>query len=316
MGTHFAVLKQLHPNDAADFHMSCLDYITGKVGKYVQQERSNKSKEVKQRLAAKRGQAMVFWKCLSLLLAPINGRDALRLRDQMESWLHARAGSGFDRQTIASSKHKMWDGYKAYEKKLMQIMSKDGNLKAASQRVVQASQAEAARAKGKKRARQEVEEEDDEDDGARERSESLTPTPDDPVPAPATKAKSTGRQGRSKALTRQESRLDMDVDEDGPAQEADANDAEAEAGTEEEGQAEEEEPAEEEEEEDLDLSQLGDGEMDIDLDLELDNDLDFANADFPILTQGSADGRSRAGSRARSVSVEPVMKKKRTTMVL
>jgi cohesin complex subunit SA-1/2 len=295
-GTHFSVLKQLHPGDAADFHISCLDYITAKIGKLAQQERSNKSKEVKQRVAAKRGQAMLFWKCLSLLLTPINGRDALRLRDKMESWMEARGS--FSRQTIASSKHKSWEAYKAYEKRLVQIMSKDDNLKAASQRVVReqatrATQAQAA--KGTKRSRQEVEDDAEEDEDAdRQRSESLTPTPEEPVPARTATGKQDQCRGKRTALARRDSMMDLD--------DAAADDDEA-----------EEEQEQGEGDDDLDLPTVPNlEEDDIDIDLELENDLDFANADFPILTQGE---RGRGESRARSVSVEPVMKKKRTAMV-
>ena len=291
MGTHFTVLKQLHPGDTADFHLSCLDYITNKVGKYIQQERSNKSKDIKQRLAAKRGQAMTFWKCLVGLLAPVNGRDALKIRDQMEAWIEERTGA--TRLAIAMSKSRAYDGYKAYEKKLITIMGRDENVKMASQRVVRDQQAQAKggnvkageKEKGKKRSREVIEEDEEEGEegaGGRDRSESLTPTPDEP--APKTKALPKGKDLRRGASM-------MDIDEDDAAED--------------EGDAQQEEEGEE------DLPEVPDMDVDLDLDLELENDIDFANADFPILTQ-----RSREGSRARSVSVEPVQKKKRNTVIL
>jgi cohesin complex subunit SA-1/2 len=135
-GNHFAVLKHLHPDDAQNFHTGSISRIFAKIATYVAQERRTGRKETKAHYAAKRAQCLTIFKCLILLLGPVNGRGALKIKSEMESGLRNVVG-------VAAGVNKMWEGLKAYEKRLVLIASKDSNIRAGAARVVEQQEEEA-----------------------------------------------------------------------------------------------------------------------------------------------------------------------------
>ena len=120
-GTHFAVLKQIHPSDVCDLHKSSLDYLARRIFGYVKQEHSTKSKTVKERAQEKITQALSFFRILLQLLGPVIGRDALTIRSHLEDVIR---GTG-----VKMGTPKGWEAYKAYEKKLISIAGKDPGVK-------------------------------------------------------------------------------------------------------------------------------------------------------------------------------------------
>jgi hypothetical protein len=154
-GNHFTILKHLHPTYAQDFHIESIGKAFEKISTYVAQERRATKKEIKGRYAHKRAQVLGIFKCLIQLLGPVNGRGALRIKSEMESRLQEVG--------IEVSGNRMWEGYRAYEKRLVLIASKDSNIRAGAARVVE-QEAEA--------------EEDGEQEIEREGTEkSVSPTP-------------------------------------------------------------------------------------------------------------------------------------------
>jgi cohesin complex subunit SA-1/2 len=161
-GNHFTVLKHLHPNDAQEFHTDSIKAAFVKISSYVAQERRATRKDVKARYAHKRAQVLGIFKCLILLLGPVNGRGALTIKSEMENGLR---GVG-----IEISSNRMWEGYRAYEKRLVLIASKDSNIRAGAARVVEQE--------AEQEAEQEQEEEEQQEEGT-EKSVSPTPRPAD-----------------------------------------------------------------------------------------------------------------------------------------
>jgi len=131
-GNHFTVLKHLHPNDAQDFHTESIEAAFAKIATYVSQERKASKKDDKSRYAKKRAQALTIFKCLIQILGPVNGRGALNIKSEMENGLREIG--------IEVSGNRMWEGYRAYEKRLVLIASKDSNIRAGAARVVEQEQ--------------------------------------------------------------------------------------------------------------------------------------------------------------------------------
>jgi cohesin complex subunit SA-1/2 len=136
-GNHFTVLKHLHPNDAQDFHTESIEAAFIKIATYVSQERKASKKEDKGRYAKKRAQVLTIFKCLIQLLGPVNGRGALNIKSEMENGLREIG--------IEVSGNRMWEGYRAYEKRLVLIASKDSNIRAGAARVVEEQEQEVER---------------------------------------------------------------------------------------------------------------------------------------------------------------------------
>lgn len=97
--------------------MASLDYISRQISTYVKQEKASRSKEVKMRMAKKRNQALGFFKVMILLLGPISGRDAIRIRSHAEEVME---GTG---APVGATK--AWDPYRTYEKRLVMVASRD-----------------------------------------------------------------------------------------------------------------------------------------------------------------------------------------------
>ncbi|KAL1409808.1 cohesin complex subunit [Vanrija albida] len=134
-GTHFTILKQIHPGDVYDLHINAIDWVFRKISALVKQQAQKESKEAKARINTKRGQLYSFFRPLALLLGPIVGRDALRIRAHLESVVD---GSGAAVQTRASA------AYKAYEKRLVSAAGKDTAPKAQPTRAAPRPQKSAA----------------------------------------------------------------------------------------------------------------------------------------------------------------------------
>ena len=126
-GTHFSVLRQIHPSDVYDFHISSSDYITHQIANFVKLEKSQRSKEARSRSVKKRYQALSFFRALALLLGPVTGKDAVRIKRYLEEAML--------KTDVQMSVHKGWDAYRMYERRLVLISSKDPSVKMASKRV-------------------------------------------------------------------------------------------------------------------------------------------------------------------------------------
>ncbi|OCF78437.1 cohesin complex subunit SA-1/2 [Kwoniella mangroviensis CBS 8886] len=158
-GNHFTVLQQLHPSDVCDFHLEALDYISRRISNYVKQEVATKNREQKSRLQIKRFSAITFFKVLIQLLSPITSPDALKIKAHLDDAISSVG--------VEVTVHKGWEPYRAYEKKLISIASKDPNVKvAANKKVQQAQQAE-------EETEREMDEEDEEEE---DQENNVTPT--------------------------------------------------------------------------------------------------------------------------------------------
>lgn len=121
-GLHFAVLKQIHPDDVYDLHIQNLDWLFKKIGVLVKQQAAKDTKDAKARVHKQRTRVLTYFRALSLLLGPVTGRDALRIRNQLEKAADACGASTHVRSSPA---------YRAYEKRLVAIAGKDTGLKVA-----------------------------------------------------------------------------------------------------------------------------------------------------------------------------------------
>lgn len=129
-GSQFAILRQLHPSDVCDFHLEALDFVSRKFSTTVKQEGNARNKEQKSRLTRKKWAVLTFFKVLVPLLGPVTGKDALKIKAHLEDVI--------DSSGVQLTTNKGWDGYRAYEKRLIGIASKDPNVKMmASKKVVE-----------------------------------------------------------------------------------------------------------------------------------------------------------------------------------
>lgn len=115
------VLRQLHPDDVHDFHVTCIDIVCRKLTSAVRTLKSAKSKSAKDHASSRIAQTLTFFKALIHTLGPVRGPDAVKIRDHLES---AVEGTG-----AVVSAARQWDGYRMYEKRLMGIASKDAEVR-------------------------------------------------------------------------------------------------------------------------------------------------------------------------------------------
>lgn len=80
-------------------------------------------------MTRKKWAVLTFFKMLIPLLGPVTGKDALKIKAHLEDVI--------DSSGVQLTTNKGWDGYRAYEKRLIGIASKDPNVKMASKRVVE-----------------------------------------------------------------------------------------------------------------------------------------------------------------------------------
>ena len=100
--------------------VQAIDWVMKKVATLVKQQAAAKDKEARTRLAAKRARVLTFFKPLTLVLGPVSGRDALRIRNHLEELVESSGGPTGTRSSA---------GYRAYEKRLVSIAGKDADLK-------------------------------------------------------------------------------------------------------------------------------------------------------------------------------------------
>ena len=122
-GTHFTILRQIHPSDVCDLHLASLDFLSRKLANYVKQTKmtGRKSATTQAHGQAKMDQTLTLFKVLVNLLGPIGGREALRIRQKMDdTWRTSgvKPGNG-----------KGWDGWRSYEKRVTNIAMKDPTIK-------------------------------------------------------------------------------------------------------------------------------------------------------------------------------------------
>ena len=81
-GTHFTILRQIHPSDVCDLHLSSLDFLSRKLANYVKQTKmtGRKSATTQAHAQGKIEQSLTLFKVLINLLGPIAGREALRIK--------------------------------------------------------------------------------------------------------------------------------------------------------------------------------------------------------------------------------------------
>lgn len=136
-GTHFTVLKQIHPDDVYDLHVGAIDWLFKQVRVLVKQQLAKDNATAKQQVAKKRGQLFHFFRPLALLLGPITGRDALRIRSHLEKTI--------DDSGVAETQARNSSAYKAYEKRLVAVAGKDSELKVAARKSPPAKASKAAK---------------------------------------------------------------------------------------------------------------------------------------------------------------------------
>ena len=127
-GTHFTVLKQIHPSDVADLHISCIDYVGRRLAPVFKALHATgtgvKAKAAKERASTKVSQSLLFFRGLFQLVGPLTGRDAVRARAHAEEALQSAGG-----KIGSDGSAKSWEPYRAYEKRLLTIASKDPEVR-------------------------------------------------------------------------------------------------------------------------------------------------------------------------------------------
>lgn len=106
-------------------HTRAIAWLFEKVSLLNRQQGSSKDKDVKTRIAGKRAKLLTYFKPLSLLLGPIAGQNALRIRNYLEEKINS---CGAPNETRASA------SYRLYEKRLVGIAGKDPDLKVQQRR--------------------------------------------------------------------------------------------------------------------------------------------------------------------------------------
>ncbi|CAK9785825.1 STAG-domain-containing protein [Cutaneotrichosporon oleaginosum] len=124
-GLHFTVLKQIHPDDVYDMHIRNLDWLFKQVATFNKQIAT--TKDSKARLIKRRSRVLMYMKPLALLLGPVTGRDALRIRDHLEKLVDECGDAAYVRGTPM---------YGGYERRLVNIAGKDKGLKVATKKAV------------------------------------------------------------------------------------------------------------------------------------------------------------------------------------
>ncbi|BEI80426.1 hypothetical protein CcaverHIS002_0109550 [Cutaneotrichosporon cavernicola] len=281
-GLHFTVVKQIHPDDVYDLHVQNLDWVFKKVTTLNKQLAA--SKDNKARLIKQRARVLMYLKPLALLLGPVTGRDALRIRDHLEKLVDDCGDSTSVRSTAM---------YRGYEKRLVTIAGKDTGLKVATKK---------AASKPSSKSRDVVEDSDEErnepetangrhkdsDDAHEQEEPEEAETPEEEAdPEELEENEENGEDEREDVDLEADADAGMDVDED---EDMEATPTKA-------SQVEDRTPKRR-----RDNSSLPDLELDPGV-IHAD-EIDLAFTDLP-------DERER--SRSRSLSVEPTAKRRKTT---
>ncbi|BGP05787.1 cohesin complex subunit [Rhodotorula toruloides] len=146
-GAHLAIVDQLPSEDHLRIHLDALKWIVTKLAQFEDAKRKDD-----------RNRALSFFKALAHLLMGIDGRSALKAKTTLDSLLD-------EREIEVPPTSKTWEPVRAYQKRLITVMSKDPSI----QKAATSEKAKKVRAKGKAKATEpeedeEVEEEQEEED--------------------------------------------------------------------------------------------------------------------------------------------------------
>lgn len=285
-GLHFTVLKQIHPDDVYDMHISNLDWVFKQVTTLIKQLSTSKDKA---RLLKRRARVLMYLKPLTVLLGPVTGRDALRIRDHLEKLVDDCGDPSAVRTTMM---------YRGYERRLVTTAGKDKELKVATKKAV---------SKPSSKSREVIEDSDDEMDEPAahnghhedaEESDDAQVGDEADEPGDAGEPDEDEENDESGALEDDEEpaeepeRMDVDRDEEEDINATPTKASQAAA------QASEATPKRRRDNSSLPDLELGLGTIH-------DDEIDLAFADLP--------DDERARSRSRSLSVEPTAKRRKTT---
>ena len=115
----FTIAQRLPSDDLVKLHNDCITYVAGKLATFESQER-----------ATSRNRALVMFKGLNFCTAGMTGKEAASV--------HAHMTKVFKQYSIlptSASKH--WESQRAYDRKLVSLMSKDGSKSALDRYSVQ-----------------------------------------------------------------------------------------------------------------------------------------------------------------------------------
>ncbi|GMK54854.1 hypothetical protein CspeluHIS016_0114400 [Cutaneotrichosporon spelunceum] len=274
-GLHFTVIKQIHPDDVYDLHVQNLDWMFNKVTTLNKQLAA--SKDSRTRLVKQRARILMYLKPLALLLGPIMGRDALRIRDHLEKLVDACGDPSAVRTTTP---------YRGYERRLITIAGKDTGLKVATKN---------AASKPPSKSREVVEDSDEEMDDSETVSGRQLESDEAEEPDEAEEAQPSNDNA---SLAESEDNEQNGVDDDPEAGRDAAMDVEDLDAT----PTKAAHVGDKASKRRRDHSSLPD--LELDPGAILDDEIDLAFTDLP-------DERER--SRSRSLSVEPTAKRRKTT---
>ncbi|PRQ73544.1 hypothetical protein AAT19DRAFT_15111 [Rhodotorula toruloides] len=147
-GAHLAIVAQMPAEDHLRIHLDALKWIVGKLAQFEDAKRKDD-----------RNRALSFFKALAHLLMGIDGRSALKAKTTLDSLLD-------EREIEVSPTSKTWEPVRAYQKRLITIMSKDPSI----QKAATSEKVKKTRAKGKAKA---TEAEEDEEVGEEEEEDQL-----------------------------------------------------------------------------------------------------------------------------------------------
>jgi cohesin complex subunit SA-1/2 len=105
----FSIAQRLPSEDLVKLHTDCINYVAGKLATFESQER-----------ATSRNRALVMFKGLTLCTAGMSGKEAAAV--------HAHMDKTFKQYNVLpSTASKHWEPQRAYDKKLVSLMSKDSS---------------------------------------------------------------------------------------------------------------------------------------------------------------------------------------------
>lgn len=287
-GLHFSVTKMIHPDDVYDLQMRSIDWMFKKITTLVKQQEKKDTNAAKMRVQKQRARVLTYFRPLSLLLGPVTGRDALRIREHLERVVDDSGGATHVRASTA---------YRAYEKRLVAIAGKDSGLKTATQKVA---------SKPLSKSREVIEDSDEEEEEVAEEAaainsghaeeESVGSQHDDEeeVPDEPEATEEPSEREADDAVEEEEEREDDPMDED----DIDATPTKASQGD----KATTPTPKRRRDDSSLPDLDLAPGDIS-------DDEIDLAFDDLPEDERE----RSRSRSRSRSLSIEPTAKRRKTT---
>ncbi|BGP22583.1 cohesin complex subunit SA-1/2 [Rhodotorula toruloides] len=152
-GAHLAIVAQMPTDDHLRIHLDALKWM---IAKLAQLEHAKRKDD--------RNRALSFFKALGHLLMGIDGRSALKAKTTLDSLLD-------ECEIEVSPTSKTWEPVRAYQKRLITVMSKDPSI----QKAATSERAKKTRAKGKAKA-SELEEDDELDEGQDDMQQSRAST--------------------------------------------------------------------------------------------------------------------------------------------